>query len=536
MFNPATEMLLTQYYLLNAVFDKHFTDKKSWFYTFGRAFGLSEDETAKLFAKTEEKSVKAVSTEKEYLRHIRVKKYMSQQGIASDISAEFEELITVKGSAILLLTKYGLNRQKENTATSVCDELLQYVKNGNIIAMRLYAIARIEGIALQKDYDEGIKLLEETSKWLDVASIILLHHYSQDNILGSTARLLSATKGTPYDRIALTLSETDCTENGLSQEDELISKAFSWGILKRDEYSERYAKIAFNKNIDFNEREKLILSCGKDHITVASALPLNLDISKKIEFDFTDLDLINNERDNEKTQIKKNLINSDLRIYEGYKPLCVVSDSLAVLEMYEKSLSYKLNNCNPVFINISDCTDQEFEMTYNNIFVTACKQDLSNVYFIACVGKLTDKVIKGVQEILRYSTRAAFKLKQPAITLNLSTILPICFCDKQNAKHFKPYCDMVNAVVMSENELKGEIFTFIKSREEIYGISKIHISDDLLGTIMELGIDSAKNVLDRAIIGTRNGNGEIELKLDAVSEYIKETKTKFLFGFGGANV
>ena len=87
MINPITELFLMQYYLVDAVFEKHFTEKKTWFHNIGKAFGISVKELDHLFEKTEDVAVTSITTEKEYFRHVRVKKYMSISSIENELAA-----------------------------------------------------------------------------------------------------------------------------------------------------------------------------------------------------------------------------------------------------------------------------------------------------------------------------------------------------------------------------------------------------------------------------------------------------------------
>ena len=93
MLNPITELFLMQYYLVDAVFEKHFTEKKTWFHNIGNAFGISVKELDHLFETTVDVAVTSITTETEYFRHVRVKKYMSISSIENELAADIEELL-----------------------------------------------------------------------------------------------------------------------------------------------------------------------------------------------------------------------------------------------------------------------------------------------------------------------------------------------------------------------------------------------------------------------------------------------------------
>jgi hypothetical protein len=526
MINPITELFLQQYFLMDAVFGKHFINKNSWFKTTGKAFGLSSKELDVLFARTEDANVKSITTEKEYFRHMRVKKYMTISFIESELSDDIEELINIKGSAITLALNTGVKKLGESTATSICNDLIQRANTGNVVAMRLYAMAQLEGICFKKNANEGLRILEATSSWMDIPSIILLRKYGPDNVFASDAHLSAAVDATPYDCLA-------SSNVKVSEEDKVLSKAFLVGTLQRETFIPQYARVLFNEHIPLNEREKLILSSGKDTVFAVAELPLDMNLEAKIAFDFTAFDEITEERENEKKQIKRNLHNSDLRMYEGYRPLCIVSDSPTVLAMYANAIVTANKSVNVTVISLSECSDQELDKTSNNIFVTACEEDAQNVFMITCFGKLADNAAESLQEFMNHTTRCAFRLKTPSVTLDLGAVLPICFCDRQNAKLLKPFCEVISVSSMNEAELKKEFGAFLNDREHKYGISKIHIDDILLSKLMQLEFDTAKAILDRAIMSLRYGDAEISLTVDSVSEFIKNAKSNYVYGFGG---
>lgn len=526
MLNPITELFLMQYYLVDAVFEKHFTEKKTWFHNIGKAFGISVKELDHLFEKTEDVAVTSITTEKEYFRHVRVKKYMSISSIENELAADIEELITIKGSAITLALNTGVKKLGESTATSICNDLIQRANTGNVVAMRLYAMAQLEGICFKKNANEGLRILEATSSWMDIPSIVLLRKYGPDTVFASDAHLSAAVDATPYDCLA-------STNAMVSEEDKILSKAFLVGTLQREAFIPQYARVLFNEHIPLNEREKLILSSGKESVFAAAELPLDMNSEAKIAFDFTAFDEITEERENEKKQIKRNLHNSDLRMYEGYRPLCIVSDSPTVLAMYANAIVTSNKSVNVTVISLSECSDQELDKTGNNIFVAACEEDAQNVFMITCFGKLADNAAESLQEFMNHTTRCAFRLKNPSVTLDLGAVLPICFCDRQNAKLLKPFCEVISVSSMNEAELRKEFGAFLNDREHKYGISKIHIDDSLLSKLMQLEFDTAKAILDKAIMSLRYGDAEISLTVDSVSEFIKNAKSNYVYGFGG---
>ncbi len=531
MFNPITEMFLTEYYLLGATFSQFFNTKEQCFFKFGKAFGISDDVLKKLHCYAEDASVKRIASEKEYFRHIRIKKYLSMTDGDKSFDENIEQIITIKGNAITQALNAGVCRGGDSTATSICNGLLARVAQGNVLAMRMCAIAYLEGIAFDANRDEGIRLLEGSASWWDISSIVLLRSYDPQNDFGSIGHLATVVQGTPYKNLV----DNKCSkkkEFKYSDIDRLIEKAFKVGTLQREFYIPQYARVLFNEHIAIREKEQIVLTLGKDQVMNVSNLPLEPIYEGKIEFDFSMLD-INDTRTEERSQIRHNLMNSDLRRYEGYRTLCIASDSLSVLQMYAQTIAPNCEKVNTVCIDMAEHSDQEFDMTLDNLFVKNCKEDMKNIYLIFCYGDVTDKAMECLRSFVQSNARTSFRLKYPGITLDLGSVLPICFCDKRHSKNLRDVCELISVLPMNIDEIRQEIVKFLETRREMYGIVDISIDEQLIATMAKMDIDQIKNILDRAIIRQRYGNSEIVLSYENVAEFMKNFKNNFTYGFGG---
>ena len=96
MYNACTELFLNQYFLLETVFEKMFSEKKKLFFKYGNLFGLSSKDLKKLFENVENPNVTSISSEKEYFRYLRIRKYMRLSSMENRIPEEIEETITIK--------------------------------------------------------------------------------------------------------------------------------------------------------------------------------------------------------------------------------------------------------------------------------------------------------------------------------------------------------------------------------------------------------------------------------------------------------
>ena len=137
-----------------------------------------------------------------------------------------------------------------------------------------------------------------------------------------------------------------------------------------------------------------------------------------------------------------------------------------------------------------------------------------------------------VKSILQSSRRAKFHLNNPNVTLNLSAVLPICFCDKQNARLLEQYCDIVRLASLTTNELPSAITDMLVSKEQMYGVGKIKLAGDIGEMFSGYDVDTAEKLIDAAVRARREKGATITLTRDILQGY-KSDGDRPRIGFGG---
>ena len=159
-------------------------------------------------------------------------------------------------------------------------------------------------------------------------------------------------------------------------------------------------------------------------------------------------------------------------------------------------------------------------------------EDKDNRFLLFFHGEISEKKIDAVKSILQSGRRAKFHLNSPSVTLNLGAVLPICFCDKQNAQALEPYCDIVRLAPITTDELPSAIKEILVSKEQMYGVGKIKLSGEVGEVFDGYDIDAVEKLIDAAVRARREKGAKITLSRDILQSYATENDRPRI-GFGG---
>ena len=127
-----------------------------------------------------------------------------------------------------------------------------------------------------------------------------------------------------------------------------------------------------------------------------------------------------------------------------------------------------------------------------------------------------------------------FRFSRPCVEIDLSSVLPVCVCDKANAKALKSYCDMISVKPIGENEKREIIDTVIADLRARYGDVKLEIEQSAMKTLDEYSIDKAEDVIEKIIRFNRRKKKVITITADMLKEGVFGADN-VTFGFGGRN-
>lgn len=312
----------------------------------------------------------------------------------------------------------------------------------------------------------------------------------------------------------------------------LLYKAFGSGVLKREGYDPKYARILNSKALYIKDKEKAVFTQNKEQLSVIGDLPLKLSHENITAIDVDAVEKVAIKREVETTAVVRALKNSDLRELPSYRPLCICSDSKYILNTYAKAIATKSKAAHVEMIDVGELIEYDFEPTPNNIFVRSIDEDKDNRFLLFFHGEISEKKIDAVKSILQSGRRAKFHLNSPSVTLNLGAVLPICFCDKQNAQALEPYCDIVRLAPITTDELPSAIKEILVSKEQMYGVGKIKLSGEVGEVFDGYDIDAVEKLIDAAVRARREKGAKITLSRDILQSYATENDRPRI-GFGG---
>lgn len=534
MINATVELFMTEYFLIKAVLGKFLDNGENLFRALSKVFLISEKEVKALYALAENEIAREITTEGEFMQHQRLLKYSRLVGSHEQVNSEWEEVVSIKGNAILLAQSHGLISDADVSRNALYERLSAAITVGKICALRVVGILQCEGIFFDKNPKAGIKKLLKAADWNDGLSTLALLSYSEKNREFNMARLRLEVEDAPFASLYQTAVEYygvkgDTADVSLVK---LLEKVFASGGLKRDTYDSNFARILLSKAISLKEKEKAVFSPNKELQSLIGDLPLKLSHENVVAVDVSCLDETALRREAERTEISRALSNADLRGLVGYRPLCLCCDSKYILTMYAQALMAKSANAHVEIIDVAELPDYDFEPTKDNIFLRGIDEDKDNRLFLFCYGTISERKMDALKRLLQTSRRAKFHLNNIGVTLDLSAVLPICFCDKQNEHMLKPYCDLIQLAPVSQEETSCAIQDVLAAKQKLYGVGTIRLECDIMSIIGRNDIDLAEKLIDVAVRAQRVKGADITLT-KAILERLMDDNNRPRIGFGG---
>lgn len=243
-----------------------------------------------------------------------------------------------------------------------------------------------------------------------------------------------------------------------------------------------------------------------------------------------DLPLI---REQELSQIGSIISGADACTDSTYRPLCVCTDSEYLSLAYGEAIGKVFPIANVEIIDVADLSEYDFEPTMNNIFVRSCDEDRQNVFVLLCKGEIREGILNSVKNFLKTDKRSKFRLQHPSALINLSAVLPVCICDKQNALQLKSYCDVVTLAQVNETEKSDMLFFISRKKAEKYNVVDLHVDASAQAMLMSYSIDKAESLLD-CVTRYNRGRASVTVTAEKLKELIGGIVNKNKYGFGGA--
>lgn len=527
------EMFLSEYFLGKAVLGKYLSDDKELFSVLSKICLIPEEERGKLYDLAENETAKKITTDKEYMQHRRLQKYSVLMGEEQTINAVWEEIVKLKGNAIILAHENHLAAESEGARNGVYTNLSAAAASGSILALRMIGILQCEGIFFEKNKEAGLKNLAKAADWNDGIGILALLFYNEEGRWANVIRLKQVMTDTPFFKLyRLAEKKYGVFEGSDAGEAKLLQKAFNSGVLKRETYEPKYARILNSKVLYLQDKERAMFTQNKEKLCNIGDLPLKLVHKNILPFDYTALEDLVVKRKRETSAIVCALDGSGLRAASSYRPLCICSESMYLLNLYAKALFSLQKGVHSEKLNVAELSEYEFEPTQNNIFVRNIAEDKDNRFLLFFCGEISERKMDAINNILQSARRTKFHLINPGVTLNLGAILPICFCDKRNLDALKPYCDVVEIAPLTREETSCALNEILKRKQKSYNVAQVELRGAPSDVFAGYDIDTAERMIDAAIRAYRANGAKMLFTREILEEFVP-CGDQPKMGFGG---
>ena len=529
MLNNHYELFLTEYFFYRCALGRLVKDPRWIFDALGEIFITDREKTDKLFALTETPIVADVKTYADYLRYCRIKKYVALT--TGDAPEDSDEIISVKGEALKLAAMLKIDGTYA-TESAAFRAISESAAAGSVAALRVLGFVQCTGLYADRDEKSGAKNLQKSAQWNSVEGILTALHFCADTRKVNINRLRTVTDGTVYRCLAdAAESKYGCTSDSTVDESVMLIKAFRTGKLKPEVYSAQYARIIFSNVISARDKEHALFSAGEQAISEIADLPLKLAFTP-FSGRVGAIDLIPVKREKENDRIQNILYNGDLLTRSAFRPLCICADSEFMRAQYVKALRSAFGGAHIEYIDVARLSEYDLQPTGKNVFVRGCDEHSVNVYFMSFVGDIPAGVMQEAAAFLQSRKRKRFCLVNPCVTIDLGKILPVCFCDKQNAKELKKYCDVVTIAGVTNAEKPALFDNIIDAKKRLYGMKSVDLDDTAAARLSGLSIDGAESAIDAALRLNRS-KAETVITAALIDECAADGTRKNRYGFGG---
>lgn len=540
MHKPVTELFLNTFFLADKMAGPLVDSPKILFDALYPSFLLPEAERCALYAATQVPVVREVKTYDDYAQITRIQKFTALvgSGVVADkeyelLSDEEYELVTVKGNALKKIRQAKLDEYFGGTEAAACKLISDTANTGWISSLCLFGFLQCEGIYFTQNERLGRANLEKAAQWNSLEGILLALRYDADNRQRNLDRLRTVTAGTIYEGIVAAAQKAYGVGAAKEvPENVLLQKAFGVEPLKSEVYAPQYARFLFSEVLSLRDKEHILLSGNQGGIAETADLPLGL-VYGELAFDespFIDLPIA---RPQEQKRIVGIAQNADFRGDAAYLPLCVVSDSDYLRGLYMDAVGRAFPSAHIETVEVAELNEYDFEPTKANIFVRSCDEESQNIYLLVFRGEISEGVFELVRTFLQSGKRGEFRLQHPSVAVDLRAVLPICFCDMQNARRLKKYCDTVTLAAVTEAE-KSKLLPYIaQEKAKKHKIADLRIHPSAQSVLLAYNIDKIDYSLDRIARNNRNAQ-TLAVTAETVQEIAaQEPVGKNRYGFGG---
>lgn len=479
------EPFLSRFYLLESICGSFMTEQERFdmFRELGKVFCLPEcNELQVYYDASRMAHFSDIRDLNAYERLCRTMEFAEKSGQDMDISDMDQMILAQKREAMTV--KSELFRQGKNlTRETVSATLLDMAMNGSIDAMVTLSYMEYHGICVCADPETAVKRLRLCARWNDLFGNLMGIAYDRERMQqyydNLSTILRSATQKQVFDHICRFHGFTGTYEkNSVAR---IIERAFGMNIIKRGQYDQVFARVAYSELIGIEDKEKLLLNKQKDAIVSLSDLPFNVKWTDPAPFDGNCAEDLPLNREGEVRKLMQNLMVARQCPAAVYMPLLIVAQDEYLTEMYSNLLRKGLSSAPVVELDAATLTSQDFTGFRENVFLRGLSETKSarTVFLLKHCEELQEEQLEELIRMLSFEYRRKFKLFQPAVSLDLSGLQFVLFAGERNRQVLKlaEHCETIWTERISAEEKAAVVESVFHSRSVSFGCDRMTMED-----------------------------------------------------------
>lgn len=530
------EQVLYDYWFFQAALGNVSYSSKDLFFNTARVYGLSAQESEELYSATQSREIEEIRSDADFKQYQRIVEYFTVTGKRVDYPSRLKEMITLKGRAYADAKKHSMIIDGKDAVLLVKNHLLQQSDAGNVYAIRTLGFLTLTGILFEKDEEAGCRRLKDAADWNDVFSLLALIACGLGDREENVSRLCTVYGDAADKEFIEKLSGKKREDIECCERAKLLNDLFALGTCNKDKYSSIYAKTVFADSICLQDVKNIVYSESAAAVAMIAQLPLAL---KKLDLPRIGKSLKDNgklrARSAEADRICQALRKSEFCSAEG-KTVCISSNSSFARALYEEAFSA----CEGVMVtkvNVGELKSEDFDKTFGNFFLKSLGDGRQNVVFLEFCGNVGSAVRDKATEYLSRGNLSKFKLKNPAVTIDVSAVKVICLCDEANARMLAKFCEVVNVKELDNDEYKTAVF------DMAYAYAKrplkradVRFSEDVFEDGCRYSPEDIADAIDEITWMTRQSDSPVTVTREVVERVVttrKKSNSVNKFGFGG---
>jgi len=496
MIEYFNEAMLGTYFLLETVLGDNLPHGEA-VRALGKVFCMSEEETARAEQLIAIKTVQEIRLYSDYKCYNRIQSYNRFIGSDSGFTELEKAVVAIKGAAIEEVKKNEIDFEKARGISTIYSELERLAQTGNVVAMKLIGIMLVEGLCVEKNYENGLVYLKRAAKWGDKASLLFVATYQEDEREANLTRLFTLVSGTPDKKYYSAAAKAySFTLDKKSEEVSVLNKIFALGYVRPEIYNSSYASILYNPVISLKEKKRILMSGNPVLVSEICSIPM-VFASEKLAVDESRISGMSLARAKEQAAIITNLRKVDLRFKRTYRAMCLCGDSEYLANRYIYALTKCFTDANVVTINVKDLQEKDIQFNGNHAFIRSLVAKNGNVIIFKMMGGgIHPAVRNAVREFLRSERRAKFGLISPEVTIDLSPVLPIVVCDEYNRDELETAMEVIRIEPVSDLEKDAALSEIVARKELTYSIGHIVVEDNAATRLKKYSCEVMETIVD----------------------------------------